>query len=110
MPLPDGDHEILALDILVLGGGAGGLNAAIAAAEAGANVLVVDERPVAGGQFLKQWLEAFGLGEVIADDAQFAGGRALIARARAAGVTIMQGARPSQSAAGLRRRIKQALA
>ncbi len=87
-----GPGETLRPDILVLGGGAGGLNAAIAAAEAGARVLVVDERPVAGGQFYKQRLEAPGLAEAIADDAQFAGGRALIDRANAAGVTLMQGA------------------
>ncbi len=92
MPPPDGDGDVLAPDILVLGGGAGGLNAAIAAAEADANVLVIDERPVAGGQFYKQRLEASGLAAAIADDAQFAGGRALIARARVAGVTMMQGA------------------
>src|SRR5262249_48783558 len=38
-------------DILVIGGGAGGLNAARAAAQAGARVLLVDERPMPGGQF-----------------------------------------------------------
>ncbi len=41
-------------DVLIIGGGAGGLSAAIAAAEAGADVLVLDERNVAGGQFYKQ--------------------------------------------------------
>lgn len=78
-------------EILVLGGGAGGLNAAIAAAEAGAKVLLVDERPVAGGQFFKQRLDSPAVAGAIPDDAQFAGGRALIAHARAAGVTIMAG-------------------
>jgi len=78
-------------EILVLGGGAGGLNAAIAAAEAGARVLLVDERPVAGGQFFKQRLDSPAIAAAIPDDTQFAGGRALIARARAAGVAIMPG-------------------
>ncbi len=72
-------------DILVLGGGAGGLNAATAAARAGAKVLLVDERPEPGGQFYKQPLAIPALAEEIAGDGQFAGGRALIAEAVAAG-------------------------
>jgi thioredoxin reductase len=83
--------EPLTPEILVLGGGAGGLNAAIAAAEAGAKVLLVDERPVAGGQFFKQRLDSPAVAGAIPDDSQFAGGWALIAHARAAGVTIMPG-------------------
>ncbi len=82
---------VLAPDMLVLGGGAGGLNAATVAAKAGARVLLVDERPMAGGQFFKQRLEASGIADNLPDDAQFAGGRALIARANLAGVTMMQG-------------------
>ena len=78
-------------DLLVLGGGAGGLNAATVAAKAGAKVLLVDERPMAGGQFYKQRLEASAIADNLPDDAQFAGGRALIARAKQAGVTMMQG-------------------
>src|SRR5271168_4524069 len=78
-------------DLMVLGGGAGGLNAAIMAAKLGAKVLLVDERPMAGGQFYKQRLEASGIADHLPDDAQFAGGRGLIARARQAGVTMMQG-------------------
>jgi len=78
-------------ELLVLGGGAGGLNAAIMAAKTGAKVLLVDERPIAGGQFYKQRLEASGIADSLPDDTQFAGGRALIARARQAGVTMMQG-------------------
>jgi thioredoxin reductase len=88
----DRKSEILAPDVLALGGGAGGLNAATAAARAGASVLLVDERPVAGGQFYKQRLDAIGLTKVMSDDAQFSGGRALIARTAAAGVTMVQGA------------------
>jgi NADPH-dependent 2,4-dienoyl-CoA reductase/sulfur reductase-like enzyme len=81
------DDEVLTPDILVLGGGAGGLNAAIAAARAGAGVLLVDERPQAGGQYYKQPLRA-----ALPDDAQFAGGRTLIATAEAAGVAFLKGA------------------
>jgi D-hydroxyproline dehydrogenase subunit alpha len=83
--------EILEPDILVLGGGAGGLNAATAAARAGAKVLLVDERPEPGGQFYKQPLLIPALAEEIAGDGQFAGGQALIAGAVAAGVEMRRG-------------------
>jgi len=79
----------LMAEILVLGGGAAGLNAAITAAEAGAKVLVVDERPMAGGQFFKQRLDSPAVAGAIPDDVQFSGGRTLLARAKAAGVAIM---------------------
>jgi NADPH-dependent 2,4-dienoyl-CoA reductase/sulfur reductase-like enzyme len=85
---PTGEDDILTPDILVLGGGAGGLNAATVAARTGARVLLVDERPQPGGQYYKQPLAA----APFHDDAQFAGGRALIAAARDAGVTFMNGA------------------
>ena len=77
---------VLTPDILVVGGGAGGLAAAATAARTGADVLLVDERPTLGGQFYKQ--PAFP-GR---DDAQFAGGRALIAEVEAAGVRFLKGA------------------
>jgi NADPH-dependent 2,4-dienoyl-CoA reductase/sulfur reductase-like enzyme len=79
-------------EVLVLGGGAGGLNAAIAAARAGARVVLVDERPVPGGQYYKQPVEAPHASGPAGDDAQFAGGRALIAEARAAGIEMPSGA------------------
>lgn len=85
------DAEVLTPDILVVGGGAGGLNAAIMAARAGARVLLVDERPQAGGQYYKQPLD-LGRRAAVPDDAQFAGGRALIAAAEAAGVAFLKGA------------------
>jgi NADPH-dependent 2,4-dienoyl-CoA reductase/sulfur reductase-like enzyme len=89
---PIADAEVLTPDVLVLGGGAGGLNAAAVAARAGARVLLVDERPQPGGQYYKQPLDIGGRSAVIADDAQFAGGRALIAEAEAAGVAFLKGA------------------
>lgn len=48
-------------DIAVIGAGPAGLSAAIAAAEAGAQVLVVDEYPRLGGQFYKRAAPAFEL-------------------------------------------------
>ena len=40
-------------DILIIGGGVAGLSAAIAAASAGASVVMLDERHTPGGQFAK---------------------------------------------------------
>ena len=59
--------------VLVIGAGAGGLSAAIAASEAGADVLVIDERSMAGGQFYKQ--AAGELGEPPLDRQQRDGAR-----------------------------------
>ena len=83
---------VLDPDILVLGGGAGGLNAATAAARAGARVMLVDERPMPGGQFYKQPLPIPALAGEVAHDPQFAGGRRLIAEAKSAGVVLLGGA------------------
>ena len=84
IPTPPARH--IAPDVLVIGGGAGGLNAAIAAAGAGAGVTVLDERKVAGGQYFKQ---ASGDAPVLDD--QQAEGAALVARARACGAEIIGG-------------------
>ncbi|MBM6596680.1 2Fe-2S iron-sulfur cluster-binding protein [Microvirga pudoricolor] len=73
-------------DVLVIGGGIGGLNAAIAAAQAGAQVVLLDERKVPGGQYLKQ--------SAVADeplDVQQAEGQKLVSAARAAGVEMTGG-------------------
>jgi D-hydroxyproline dehydrogenase subunit alpha len=82
---PSGGAEVV--EVLVVGGGAGGLTAAAVAAEAGAQVVLVDERPALGGQYFKQQVAAS-----LPDDPQFAGGRRLIERARAAGVRLVEGA------------------
>jgi len=76
-------------DILVVGGGAGGLTAAAVAAEAGARVVLVDERPVPGGQFFKQPITTLGGVAASIEDGQAADGRKLIARARDAGVAFL---------------------
>ncbi len=72
--------------VLVVGGGTAGLNAAIAAAEAGANVVLLDERGQAGGQFFKQ--PAVAPAPSLERDRQFADGGRLIERASRAGVDI----------------------
>jgi NADPH-dependent 2,4-dienoyl-CoA reductase/sulfur reductase-like enzyme len=75
-------------DVLVIGGGAAGLSAATAAAQAGASVDLIDERARLGGQYFKQPADT----RATADDAQFAGGRELIERARQAGVRVQSDA------------------
>lgn len=76
----------LAPDVLVVGAGAGGLNAAIAAAAAGARVVVLDERRVPGGQYFKQPMAGAG----VLDDQQQRG-RTLLDAAHASGAEILGG-------------------
>jgi NADPH-dependent 2,4-dienoyl-CoA reductase/sulfur reductase-like enzyme len=71
-------------EVLVVGAGPGGLSAAIAARRAGAAVIVLDERPLAGGQYFKQIAVDAGASA----DAQHEEGRRLIATARDLGVEI----------------------
>ncbi|MDA8962077.1 2Fe-2S iron-sulfur cluster-binding protein [Congregibacter sp.] len=73
-------------DVLIVGAGAGGLNAATAASRAGAAVLVLDERKVAGGQYFKQ-----AATDVSVLDTQQASGARLLADARASGARLMSG-------------------
>ncbi|WP_112322808.1 FAD-dependent oxidoreductase [Oceanibium sediminis] len=83
---PVGGARSLSPDVLVIGGGAGGLSAAIAACRAGASVVVLDERKVAGGQYYKQSaLKGAPL------DTQQAEGATLLAEARDSGAEIIQG-------------------
>ena len=57
-----GKENRMEADVLVLGGGVGGINAAIAAAKEGASVILVDKAPVqrsgSGGVGHDHWLEA----------------------------------------------------
>jgi thioredoxin reductase len=80
-------EQILRADVLVVGGGPAGLAAAATAAEAGADVLLVDDRGGLGGQYYKQPLDP------AASDRQHAAGHALIQRVRAAGVRVHSGVR-----------------
>ena len=79
-------------DLLVIGGGPGGLTAAAVAAESGADVAVIDERPALGGQFFKQPASAAVLSPSLAGDRQFERGRQLIEHARRSGARILNGA------------------
>ena len=74
-----------ACDVLVVGGGPAGLSAATAAAEAGASVLLLDERASTGGQYAKALADSH---RNTAPDKQFRFGDALRDRALQAGVRI----------------------
>ena len=76
-------------DVLVVGAGPAGLAAAIAAAEAGASVIVLDERAAPGGQYHKPLASSH---QDAAPDHQFREGAAHRARAATAGVEILTGA------------------
>ena len=86
------DPEMVALtpEVLVIGGGAAGLAAAAVAAEAGLDVVLIDERSKLGGQFYKQPADGFRIDER-AIDKQFRNGRALIERVAASGVRCILG-------------------
>ena len=81
----NGDCQPWAPDILVIGAGPGGLAAAALAAEAGADVVLVDDRTHPGGQFYKQPASPRHVPASLAGDPQFAAGRALIERAERSG-------------------------
>ncbi|MFC3712814.1 FAD-dependent oxidoreductase [Sphingoaurantiacus capsulatus] len=87
---PSAPADELTPDVLVIGAGPGGLAAARAAASAGLDVLLVDERVKAGGQYFKQPGEGMRLGDAL--DAQFVEGRELIESAKAAGAKLLPGA------------------
>lgn len=70
-------------EVLVIGGGAGGLSAAISARQAGAQVVILDERKIPGGQFFKQSATGGPL------DAQQSEGAALLVKAQDLGVEIL---------------------
>ena len=91
-PILASDLAVHTPDLLVIGGGAGGLSAAAVAAEAGLSAVLIDERARPGGQFFKQPGEAHRFAATIATDAQVAEGRKRIDRALRAGVEIVSGA------------------
>jgi sarcosine oxidase subunit alpha len=52
--------EFLNFDICIIGGGPAGLEAGIVAKELGANIIIIDDNPVLGGQLIKQTHKFFG--------------------------------------------------
>lgn len=74
-------------DLLVIGGGPAGLAGATAAAQAGLDVVLVDERSALGGQYYKQPAGP----AAPAPDAQARRGAARVDAARSAGVELLSG-------------------
>jgi D-hydroxyproline dehydrogenase subunit alpha len=89
---PDGPIPVHQCQVLVIGAGPGGLAAAEAAAQGGARVTVLDERPQAGGQYFKQLAPSQRFSRPAAVDRQFAHGRTLIEGVRDLGVEMVGGA------------------
>jgi len=87
--LPEGPLPRRTCQVLVIGAGPGGLAGAEAVAEAGASVVLVDERPGPGGQFFKQLATSHGFRSPAARDAQFAQGARLIEKVRDLGVEVV---------------------
>jgi thioredoxin reductase len=84
-------EEVIETEVLVVGGGPAGLRAGLAARRAGAEVLIVDERAGAGGQYFKQ--PAGVEVEEQAIDAQYRAGRELLGDVEASGARVLSGAR-----------------
>lgn len=86
----NGDYEIVQPEVLVIGAGPAGLTAASVAAESGADVILLDERSIAGGQYYKQPSSPEHVPKSLSGDRQFADGRALIERAQRSGASLLQ--------------------
>jgi len=75
-------------EIAVVGAGPAGLSAALAAAECGVRVTLVDEYAQAGGQFYKQLSGGFAVRDRSRIPADYTKGDALLARVRAAAIDV----------------------
>ena len=84
--------QVVEPELLVIGGGAGGLTAASIAAEAGVDVVLIDERVARGGQYFKQPAKDGLLPASLTDDKQIAAGRGLVERANCSGAKIVTNA------------------
>ncbi|MGL4243586.1 MAG: FAD-dependent oxidoreductase [Beijerinckiaceae bacterium] len=87
-PLSYEDLPAETADLLVIGGGAGGLAAAAHAARVGLSVILLDERATQGGQYYKQAAAKLSAAPL---DPQQAEGARLVAQAQEAGLDIRMG-------------------
>ncbi len=86
---PDKSAQFEPVELLVVGGGIGGMSAAATAAEAGTNVVLLDERPQLGGQFCKQPTPFHLSAAKATTDRQVRLGQDLIKRMSNAGVEVV---------------------
>ncbi len=77
------------VEIVVVGAGPGGLGAALEAAEAGAEVALVDEYPTLGGQFYKQVPDAFRVKRLAAESEQYTEGAELVQKVKASRIEFL---------------------
>src|ERR1035437_2596135 len=84
-----GGINVREVEVAIVGGGPAGLTAALEAAQAGAQVVLIDESPTPGGQFYKQVPDAFRLKKLQAEGEQYAEGIELIERVRHANVEFL---------------------
>lgn len=82
-------QQCLTPEILVIGGGPAGMCAALAAQQAGAQVLLVDERETLGGQYFKALAPSHQFRDAVPADAQFLAGQRLREALAAAGVACL---------------------
>jgi D-hydroxyproline dehydrogenase subunit alpha len=80
---PEGPLSRQPVDVLVIGAGPAGATAAAMLAEAGASVIICDERAIDGGQYYKPQVVSGG-----ASDAQFADGLALSGRLKVSDASL----------------------
>ncbi len=78
-------------EIVIVGGGPAGLTAALEAATAGGEVVLIDEYPTLGGQYYKQLPDDFRLHSAKAEGAELSEGAATIDRLRASKVETLAG-------------------
>ena len=78
------DRESFSSDLLIIGGGIGGLSAALAASNCGVNTILIDDREKLGGQFCKQPI----IGENATCDDQVILGKILINKVINNGVKV----------------------
>jgi glycine/D-amino acid oxidase-like deaminating enzyme len=81
---------VLDSEVLIVGAGPGGMSAAVTLAEAGKKVIVIDERPAAGGQYFKQRIPA--VEPAAAEDKQYRDGAEMIERLQDSDAQFIHGA------------------
>ena len=80
------------IEVVIIGAGPGGLGAGLAAASAGAQVVLIDEYPILGGHYYKRVPDAFRLKTLRAEGEEYAEGLALVDQVKAAHIEVLSSA------------------